>query len=61
MKERNNYTTEQMQVIKYYQQQYDKLEQEPQKTMEPDISDAETETIIVLYKALQQQYKLSIE
>ena len=53
IKERNNYASKQMQVIKYYQQQYDRLEQELQKTMEPDISDEETEAIIVLYKAQQ--------
>ena len=53
IKEHNNYASKQMQVIKYYQQQYDRLEQELQKTMEPDISDEETETIIVLYKAQQ--------
>ena len=53
IKERNNYASKQMQVIKYYQQQYDRLEQELQKTMEPDISNKETETIIVLYKAQQ--------
>ena len=53
IKERNNYASKQMQVIKYYQQQYDRLEQELQKTMEPDISNEETETIIVLYKAQQ--------
>ena len=41
-RERSNYTSEQMQVIRYYQQQANRLDDELQKTMEPDISDEET-------------------
>ena len=50
-----------MQVIRYYQQQANILDEELKKTMEPDFSDEETESIRVLYKALQQQYRSSME
>ena len=60
-KERSNYTSEQMQVIKYYQQQANRLDEELEKTMGPDISDEETETIQTMYKALKEQYLSSME